>query len=270
MALIFLACAVIALASSAPLPAPPPVAPHPRLLLTPARADAIRNYVSSNAQAASYHRNLTAQAAAHLPLPPAPRPADGGNVLGAARLALVRTYIFGAMWRLTRNATYAARGIAEVLYFTTQWSDWQPIDNALVLGELSHAAGIGLDWLADAMDEETRSAIVAGLVARGAAPFAAAYAGGTDWWICASTNWASVTNSGSGLAALSLLGEAGAPVWIGDMLANATRNVKCSAAAPAAVGTGGGLSDSGWWEGPMCESCSPRWSSSSPAQPSPR
>jgi hypothetical protein len=245
-----LACAALA-AASAPLP------PHPRLLLTPARADAILSTIATNAQAASYFRNLTAQAAAHLPLPPVPRPADGGNVLGAARLALVRTYIFGAMWRLTRNATFAARGVAEVLCFTTQWSDWQPVANALVMGELSHAAAIGIDWLADAdaMDNSTRAAIVAGLVARGAAPFAAAYAAGVAggyWWVCASTNWCSVTNSGSGLAALALLGEAGAPSYVGDLLANATRFVKCSAAAPAALGTGGGLSDSGWWEGAMC------------------
>jgi hypothetical protein len=37
----------------------------------------------------------------------------------------------------------------------------------------------------------------------------------------------------------------------GDLLANATRLVQCSAAAPGALGTGGGLRDSGWWEGPM-------------------
>lgn len=182
-----------------------------------------------------------------------PRPADGGNVLGAARLALFRTYAFGAMWRLTRNATFAARGVAEVLSFTTQWDNWQPIANALVMGELSHAAAIGLDWLYDAMDGDSRAAIIAGLVERSATPFAAAYVGGdsADWWLCASTNWDCVCNSGAGISALALLGEAGAPSWTGDLLANATRSVKCSAAAPAALGTGGGLFDGAWWESPM-------------------
>jgi hypothetical protein len=58
-----------------------------------------------------------------------------------------------------------------VLGFTTHWSDWQPVANALVMGELSHAAAIGLDWLSDAVNASARAAIVAGLVQRGAAPF---------------------------------------------------------------------------------------------------
>jgi hypothetical protein len=232
--------------------APPPLPPHPRLLLTPVRAAAITALLSLNSQAASYFRNLTAQADAQLPFPPALRPPDDGNVLGAARLALVRTYIFGALWRLTRNESYAARGLAEVLCYTTVWSDWQPDANALITGELSHAAAIGLDWLYDYMNVSTRTNIIAGLMERGVTPFASKFATG-DWWVCASTNWCSVTNSGAGLAALALSGEEGVPpLLISDLLTNATRNAKCSSAAPPALGTGSGLApDGAWWEGPM-------------------
>ena len=228
--------------------------PHPRLLLTPDRAAAIKDTIATNAQAAAYFRGVAAQAASVLALPPVARPPDGGDVLFAARDALVRTYVLGAMWRLTGNATFAARGAAEVICFTTEWSDWQPNDNALVMGELSHAAAIGLDWLHDFLSEAQRAAIVAGLVQRGAAPFAAAYAVGESgfWWVCRSSNWASVTNSGAGLAALALLGEAGAPPYVPALLANATRFAQCSAAAPLQWGTGGGLApDGAWWEGPM-------------------
>jgi hypothetical protein len=233
------------------LVAVPPLPPHPRLLLTPAHATAITALLSSNAQAASYFRNLSAQGDAQLSLPPAPRPADGGNVLGAARLALVRIYIFGSLWRLTRNETLAARGVAELLCFTTTWSDWQPDANALVMGELSHAAAIGLDWLYDFMSPSTRAAVISGLVERGIAPFASKFATGA-WWVCASTNWNSVTNSGAGLAALALLGEEGVPPWLGTFLANATQNAKCSTAASPALGTGSGLApDGSWWESAM-------------------
>ena len=229
----------------------PPLPPHPRLLLTPVRADAITALVSSNSQAASYFRNLTAQADAQLSFPPVLRPADDGNVLGAARLALARTYIFGALWRLTRNESYAVRGLAELLCYTTMWSDWQPNANALVTGELSHAAAIGLDWLYDFMNASSRASIIAGLMERGVTPFASKFVTG-DWWVCASTNWCSVTNSGAGLAALALSGEDGVPTWITDLLTNATRNAKCSSAAPPALGTGSGLAPGGsWWEGPM-------------------
>jgi hypothetical protein len=228
--------------------------PHPRLLLTPARAAAIKATIATNAQAAAYYRGVASQAASVLPLPPVARPPNGGDVLGAARNALVRTYVLGAMWRLTGNATYAVRGAEELLSFTTSWSDWQPIDNALVMGELSHAAAIGMDWLYDYLSGAQRAAIVAGLVQRGVAPFAAAYAGGEaeNWWVCRSSNWASVTNSGAGLASLALLGEAGAPPYLPALLANATQNAQCSAAAPLAWGTGGGLApDGAWWEGSM-------------------
>ena len=229
-------------------------APHPRLLLTPARAAALLDTISTDSQAAAYFAAVRAQADSVLLLPPVSRPPDGGPVLFAARDALVRTYVLGAMWRLTRNATYAARGLAELLCYTTQWSNWQPQANALVMGELSHAAAIGLDWLADYASAAERGAIVAGLVARGVEPFAAAYAQGDagDWWVCLSSNWCSVTNSGAGLAALALLDEPGAPPYVPALLANATANAQCSAAAPPALGTGSGLApDGAWWEGPM-------------------
>jgi hypothetical protein len=228
--------------------------PHPRLLLTPDRSAAIHAIISTDAQANAYFRAVSAQAAWALPLPPVARPPDGGDVLGAARTALVRTYVFGAMWRLTSNATFAARGAAELLSFTTAWSNWQPIANALVMGELSHAAAIGFDWLHDFMDTAQREAVMSGMVERGAAPFAAAYAGGEaeNWWVCRSSNWASVTNSGAGLLALALLGEAAAPPYTQELLENATANARCSAAAPQQLGTGGGLApDGAWWEGPM-------------------
>jgi hypothetical protein len=241
------------LGSAAP-PQPSPLPAHPRLLLTPDRAAAIAASVATNAQAASYYRGVAAQAASVLPLPPVARPPDGGDVLFAARDALVRTYVLAFMWRLTGNATFAARGAEELLCFTTAWSNWQPMDNALVMGELSHAAAFGLDWLHDYLSEAQRAAAVAGLVERGVAPFAAAYAAGEGafWWVCRSSNWASVTNSGAGLAALALLGETGAPPYVAALLANATRNARCSAASPPPLGTGGGLApDGAWWEGPM-------------------
>jgi hypothetical protein len=77
------------------------------------------------------------------------------------------------------------------------------------------------------------------------------YASGGQWWTCTSSNWCSVTNSGAGLAALALLGEAEAPPWLPTLLLNATLNAKCSAAAAPGLGTGGGLDSGAWWEGPM-------------------
>jgi len=231
-------------------PTPPPLPPHPRLVLTPDRVTTLLNVIKTNSQAQSYFDSVAAQAAAILPLPPLPWPSDG-NVLIAARMALVRTYVLGLMWRLTKNETFAARGVAELQVYTTQWPNWQPLANQLVMGEMSHAAAIGLDWFHDALSVGDREAITAGLVERGLANFASVYATGGEWWTCTSSNWCSVTNSGAGLAALALLGEAESPPWINALLVNATQNVKCSVAAPPALGTGGGLASGVWWEGPM-------------------
>jgi len=120
------------------------------------------------------------------------------------------------------------------------------------MGELSHAAAIGFDWFWDYASAAERTAMAGGLVQLGLSHFAAVYAEGGEWWTCTSSNWCSVTNSGAGLGALALLGEADSPPWIPALLANASRNVKCSVAAPQALGTGGGLApDGAWWEGPM-------------------
>ncbi len=150
----------------------PILLPHPRVLLTPARATAVLAFVANDTQAASYFRNLTAQAESILPLPPVTRPPDGGNVLGAARIALARTYVLAAAWRLTGNTTYAARALAEVLNYTTGWKDWQIEANGLVTGELCHASAIGLDWLYDYLSAAQRATIVAGILTRGLIPFA--------------------------------------------------------------------------------------------------
>ena len=229
------------------------LAPHPRLILTEARLADVKAAIASEPQAAAYFAALRAQGEFTLPRPPIPPPpANASSILMQARAVLTRTYVTALLFRLTGNETWAARCIEELLGFTS-WPSWNIESHALDAGELAHAAAIAIDWTYPVLSRNASAlaAAVAGLVARGADAFRAQYARGADW-ACEPSNWGCVTNGGAGMAALAVLGEAGAPAWLGDLLANATRGVRCSAASPAGDRSGGGWAPDGfWWEGPI-------------------
>ena len=232
------------------------LAPHPRLILTPARLLDVQAFIANNSQAQAYYRSLSAQGEYVLGTTPLPRPPlNASDILMAARTVLTRVYVTALLFRLTGNQSFAARATAELTTFTA-WSDWDLLKHALDAGELCHAAAIGYDWLHGylaASDPAALAAIAAGLAGLGLAPFRAAYEQPHHyWWVCDSSNWSQVTNSGAGLAALALLGEPNAPPWLPALLANATRGALCSAAPGLAAQSGGGYSpDGAWWEGPI-------------------
>jgi hypothetical protein len=115
------------------LPAPPAAAlvPHPRIILTPARLAVVKAFVATNAQAQSYFAALEAQGAYVLAQPPLPRPPmNASDILMASRSVLTRITVTALLYRLTGNATYAARVIDELLS-VTQWQDWDIVKHAL-------------------------------------------------------------------------------------------------------------------------------------------
>lgn len=232
-------------ATAAPLP-------HPRLILTDDRLAAVKQFIATDSQAAGYFARLALQGAQVLTTAPLPRPPENAtDILMAARAVLSRVYITSLLYRLTGNESFGARAVKELLSFTA-WSDWDIVKHALDAGELSHAAAVGLDWTYPvlARNGTALAAVVAGIVRNSGGAFRAAYAQGA-WWTCDASNWAQVANSGAGIAALAIEGEAGVPPWYADILRNATRGALCSAAG-ASEGAGGGYApDGGWFEGPI-------------------
>ena len=224
---------------------------HPRLILTAARLADIQGFIHNNSQAAAYFSRLAQQGEYVLGRAPLPRPPENAtDILAAARAVLTRVYVTSLLHRLTGNETFGARAVAELLSFS-QWADWDIAKHALDAGELSHAAAVALDWnyALLARNSTALGLAVAGMVRNSGQAFRAAYQA-RAWWACDSSNWAQVTNSGAGLAALALEGEEGVPAWAADVLRNATRGVLCSAEAPEAFG-GGYAPDGAWWEGPI-------------------
>ena len=251
--------ALLALAVAAPAaPASPlALAPHPRLIVDAKRLAAIKGFIATSAQAAAYYAALVKQGDYVLSTKPFPRPPENASdILMAARTELTRVTVTALLYRLTGDERYAARVVAELLSFTS-WLDWDLEKHALDAGELSLAAAIGLDWTHDFLSDPSRSAelaaITSGIIAKSAEAFRAAYeagAHGASWWTCDASNWAVVTNGGCGAAVLAVIGEAGVPAWVEQLLANATAGVRCSAAADAGYG-GGFAPDGAWWEGPI-------------------
>jgi hypothetical protein len=245
----------------------PQLAPHPRIILTPARLAAVKGFVATNAQAKSYFAALEQQGDYVLSKAPLPRPPENASdILMAARTVLTRVTVTSLLYRLTDNATYAARAAEELLSIAA-WSDWDIVKHALDAGELSLAAAVGLDWLYDYLSSQRPAdlaAIVAGIVSKSGLAFRAAYEAGprgSSWWTCDASNWAIVTNGGAGVAALAVLGEEGVPAWYSELLANASAGVRCSATGlgdGAAFG-GGYAPDGAWWEGPIYAGYSDRY-----------
>ena len=241
------------------------LAPHPRLIVDAGRLAAIKAFVGGNAQAAAYYAALVKQGDYVLSTTPFARPPENATaILMAARTELTRVTVTALLYRLTGDERYAARVVAELLNFTA-WQDWDIVKHALDTGELSLAAAIGLDWTYDYLSAPSRAAelaaITSGIVAKSAEAFRAAYEAGphgASWWTCDASNWAIVTNGGCGAAALAVIGEAGVPPWVEQLLATATAGVRSSAAADAGYG-GGYAPDGAWWEGPIYAGYSDRY-----------
>lgn len=113
-------------------------------------------------------------------------PQNASDILAAARSVVQRVYALGLTARLTRNDTFTARLVTE-LVTCTAWDGWGIAAHALDTGELCHATGVGLDWayayLSQPEHAAAKAAIVAGMVRNGLAEFKGQYEADA-WWTC--------------------------------------------------------------------------------------
>ena len=90
------------------------------------------------------------------------------NLLSVSRACLGRVYDLGIAWRWTGEEKYAEK-IRETLLTVSDFPDWNP-SHFLDAAEMSHAVGIGYDWIYDYLDAETRIRIRTALVEMGLKP----------------------------------------------------------------------------------------------------
>ncbi len=93
---------------------------------------------------------------------------DGPRLLSVSRACVERVYTLGLAWRWTGQKKYADK-IKENLLTVCAFPDWNP-SHFLDTAEMSHAVGVGYDWIHNDLDQETRNHICLALVELGLKP----------------------------------------------------------------------------------------------------
>jgi len=124
----------------------------------------------------------------------------GPRLLRVSRECLRRIYTLGLAWRWTGREKYA-RAATENLLAVCEFPDWNP-SHFLDTAEMSHAVGVGYDWLYSYFDTRTRESIKAGLIKNGLEPGLCAYE--KHWWPESEHNWNQVCNGGLIIGALAI------------------------------------------------------------------
>jgi len=160
----------------------------------------------------------------------------GPRLLHVSRECLHRIYALGLAYRWTGEEKYAGKAVDNMLTVCA-FKDWNP-SHFLDTAEMSHAVGLGYDWLYSYMDTGTREKIKAGLIRNGLEPGLTAYQ--KVWWAKSEHNWNQVCNGGLIVGALAIAESD--PKYAEQIVAAAVESL------PRAIKSYG--PDGAWGEGP--------------------
>ena len=174
---------------------------HPRLILTPERLAQRKALMAADPTLARYGQDVIAAADKYLTAKPLEHKLEGPRLLSVSREAVHRVYTLGLAWRLTGQDRYADAA-RDVLLTVCDFPDWNP-SHFLDVAEMSHAVGIGYDWLYERLTETEREKIRAGLIKLGLDEGIKAYRS-KAWWVTSPYNWNQVCQGGLTVAALAV------------------------------------------------------------------
>ena len=180
-------------------------AAHPRLLLTDADLARLREMEKTDATLQKCIRDIILRADLDLERPQLEHKLIGPRLLSVSRECMRRVYSLGLAYRLTGDLKYA-RACEQNLLTVCAFPDWNP-SHFLDTAEMSHAVGIGYDWLYTYLSGSTREQIRFGLIEHGLKKGAAAYReenGVPNWWKASYHNWNQVCNGGLIAGALAI------------------------------------------------------------------
>jgi len=160
----------------------------------------------------------------------------GPRLLSVSRECLRRIYALGLAYRWTGEEKYAGKAVDNMLTVCA-FEDWNP-SHFLDTAEMSHAVGLGYDWLYSYMDAGTREKIKAGLIKNGLEPGLIAYQ--ENWWAKSEHNWNQVCNGGLIVGSLAIAESD--PQYAEQMVPSAVQSL------PIALASYG--PDGAWGEGP--------------------
>ena len=135
----------------------PPIAPHPRILAGAKDHELSAEAAKTDPAAMSYLRSMQAAADAIMQTPAGKTHSKGGNTLNIRLMA--------QLWQLTKNESYAARGVAE-MEVACKVANWGG-PTFLLTAAYTTGVAIGLDWMSDYIDSGNRTAFQACLVDKG-------------------------------------------------------------------------------------------------------
>ena len=177
---------------------------HPRLIAADQDIERIKQLIENNEEAGKMYTHLLQEAEEILKAPLVEYRVIGPRLLNESRKALDRIYTLGLIYRITREQRYLERA-REELMSAAGFKDWNP-SHFLDTAEMSHAFGIGYDWLYHDLSESDRTIIRDALLEKGINAYLAGWENGA-WWTKATHNWNQVCHGGVGIGALAIADE---------------------------------------------------------------
>jgi len=141
---------------------------HPRLMLKDADLARLKERHKTDTVLQKYVRDILNQADDYCRAPMLTHAKRGPRLLHVSRECLHRMYALALAWRWTGEERYA-RAAKENLLAVCAFQDWNP-SHFLDTAEMSHAVGLGYDWLFHYLDRDTRERIRSALIERGMKP----------------------------------------------------------------------------------------------------
>lgn len=210
---------------------------HPRLYLLDRDLAALRTRVASDPTAKAWYGQLKRDGERILTQPPVVHKLIGPRLLDQSRRALDRVSTLALLYRLDGDKRWLDRARKEMLA-AAAFPDWNP-SHFLDTAEMSHALGLGFDWLYKDLSGTDRAAVHEAIVRKGLEPGLKVYRGGKGW-PTAIHNWNQVCNGGLTVAALAVADEE--PAAAREVVDAARRSIVRAMRSFAP--------DGGWAEGP--------------------
>lgn len=175
---------------------------HPRLLLSPAALDSLRQRVAAVPQLREWQGKLRDRAQRILNEPPSRYEIpDRLRLLSTSRRVVDRVYTLALLFQLEGDPRYATRAWEE-LAAAAAFPDWNP-RHFLDTAEMTHAFAIGYDWLYHHWTPDQRDELRRAMVEKGLKPALEVHRRSSGWHRVRH-NWNQVCNGGIGMGALAL------------------------------------------------------------------
>jgi len=209
---------------------------HPRLILKDKDLERLKELYASDKILQRYLTDVLSKADVYAQEPTLTYEKIGPRLLRVSRECLRRIYALSLAWRWTGQEKYADKAV-ENLLAVCAFEDWNP-SHFLDTAEMSHAVGIGFDWLYHYLDTKRRERIRASLIKNGLEAGLRAYK--EHWWPRSEFNWNQVCNGGMIIGALAIADSD--PRYAEQIIPDAVRSL------PLALESYG--PDGAWMEGP--------------------